>query len=241
MVMKSPSFAVSFGVENGIRSDIVSLTEWRETKKISSTDDSESTIFCNVFTGWIVSTYDEAFSMTIGHRDGASCSGGLLGESMGLGKSVETIGVILANPCPLGVYGADLSGSINTTDEAASNGADSPVDDESLAAVHDEKRQRTNDSSSQQQKKVKSTKSPALRDAVCVCGRSSNYDGCLSWVVCSLCGEALHGHCAGFASEEMLLTSTEAGDRARVCSSNRCPSCVGAQGHIIKSRATLSK
>ena len=51
VVMKGPSFAASFGIENGMKSDIVSLTEWREMKKISSTD-SESAIFCNAFTGW---------------------------------------------------------------------------------------------------------------------------------------------------------------------------------------------
>ena len=236
VVLKSLSFAACFGIENGIKRDVVSLTEWRETKKISSTDDSESSIFCNAFTGWIASTYEAARSMTVGRRDGATfkVGAGILGESMGLGKSVETIGVILANPCPLEVYGADLPGTINPTDEAASNGA-GIVDDESLEAVQDEKRQRTNDSTS----KVTSTKSPALRDEVCVCGRSSNYNGCLSWVVCSLCGEALHGRCAGFASEEMLLTSTKAGDRARVCSSDHCPSCVTAQSRTIKSRATL--
>ena len=244
VVMKGPSFAAGFGIQNGIKRDVVSLTEWRETKKISSTDDSESAIFCNAFTGWIVSTYDEAFSMTIGNRNVASpkVGGGILAESMGLGKSVETIGILLGNPCPLEIYGADLPGSISPTDERASagNGAGAgAVDDESLEAAHDEKRQRTNDSTSQQKKKVKSTKPPALRDAVCVCGRSSNYNGCLSWVVCSNCGEALHGNCAGFASEEMLLTSTKAGDRARVCASNHCPSCVAAQGCFIKTRATL--
>ena len=161
---------------------------------------------------------------------------------------------MLANPCPLGVYSADLTDLISPIDDGASAGAgagaddqekttDSSIDEENLEVEQDEKRQRMNNINSQQQKKKKkkmhSTKPVALHDAVCICGRSSSYQNSLSWVVCEACGEALHGRCAGFVSEEMLLASTKAGDQAQVCSSNHCPSCVATQGQIVKSRATL--
>jgi len=244
MVMEGPSLGASFGAENSIRSDIISLTAWRQSKKIPPID-SEFVLFCNAFTGWIASTYDEARRMAVGSKDdlNSEISGGILADSMGLGKTVEVLACILANPCPLENHNVNLPRTIALADCRASSGTvavdEAKTTTDSSVHFHDEKRQRINNSIFQQKRKNRSTKPLALGDAVCICGRSSNYKESLSWVVCELCGEALHGLCAGFASEETLLASTKAGDRGRVCTSNHCPSCVAAQAQKIKSRATL--
>ena len=241
VVMESSSFGANFGSENSVRSDIISLTEWRQSKKIHSSN--SQVIFCNAFTGWIATTYEEARRMTVGKDGdivGPGVSGGILAESMGLGKSVETIACILSNPCPLEIYNASLPGLIGPESDGDAHNTSSDADGSETSynsPVQDEKRQRTNGANSQQQKNQQ--RGTKLVDAVCICGRSSTYKDSLSWVICELCGEALHGNCAGFTSEKALLASTKVGDRARLCTSNHCPSCVASQGSIIKSRATL--
>ena len=174
--------------------------------------------------------------MTVGNdMVGPEVSGGILAESMGLGKSVETIACILSNPCPLEIYNASLPGLIGSESDGDAPNTSGDADGSKTcynSPVQDEKRQRTNGANSV-------GVGAKLSDAVCVCGRSSTYKDSLSWVICELCGEALHGNCAGFTTEKALLASTKAGDRARLCASNHCPSCVASQGSIIKSRATL--
>ena len=77
------------------RCNIVSLPEWKKGK--SSTDDKH--LFCNPFAGWIVHTHEDARCLTLGDREKIHHPmGGILAESMGLGKTVEMIACILANP-----------------------------------------------------------------------------------------------------------------------------------------------
>ena len=79
------------------RSNILPLPEW---KNIKSAPD-ERRIFCNPFSGCIASTYEKAKSKMLGNEVNERVCGGILAESMGLGKTVEVLACILANPSPL--------------------------------------------------------------------------------------------------------------------------------------------
>lgn len=50
-------------------------------------------------TGWLATSYDQAKTMTVGSEP-VLVSGGILAESMGLGKTVEVLACILGNPKP---------------------------------------------------------------------------------------------------------------------------------------------
>jgi hypothetical protein len=54
----------------------------------------------NQFTGWLAASYDEAKRMTVGDAQ-VVVSGGVLAESMGLGKTVEVLACILGHVKPL--------------------------------------------------------------------------------------------------------------------------------------------
>lgn len=62
------------------------LPEW--------TNGNERSLFYNQFTGWLATTYEEAKIMSIGENS-ISITGGILAESMGLGKTVELLACIL--------------------------------------------------------------------------------------------------------------------------------------------------
>ena len=92
------------------QSCITSLPDWRKEERIRETN-TRRHIFINPFAGWVASSYEEARRAMMGDVF-YSTKGGILAESMGLGKSVEVIACILANPCP-SVLHADGS-SIST-------------------------------------------------------------------------------------------------------------------------------
>ena len=89
------------------------LPEWQKKKQAhasssddnnSSNDDDDSSnnvlLFCP-FTGWLADSVEQARSMMLGTTEiQQSVPGGILAESMGLGKSVELLACILAHPYP---------------------------------------------------------------------------------------------------------------------------------------------
>jgi len=217
-----------------VRCNAMPLPEWKGLK--SSPD--ERRLFCNPFSGWLAGTYDEARCMMLGNEDnGRVVTGGILAESMGLGKTVEVIACILANPSPLSSHASSAPRGQAQVQSAA--GAD--AGDESTCSSRDlvvpSHRGRIN--SNQLVSKP--------FDAICICGRSASFVGCLSWVVCEACGGGMHGRCAGFEFEEELASKTrnDPASGVRMCPSDHCATCVAADisqsdgASTIESRATL--
>ena len=177
--------------------------------------------------------------MMLGSEGSGRVVGGILAESMGLGKTVEVIACILANSCPS--YSQALTPPRAQTHNKNDSGMN--VDKGSLCPIGGQvvpsHLWRINGNSA---------KLSAPRDAICVCGRSaSSFVGGLSWVACESCDTGMHGRCAGFESEEELAWKTTM-DRTtgiRACSIERCVMCVPAAisrddgASIIESRATL--
>ena len=101
------------------RSKVISLPEWNTLK--SSVD--EKHVFCNPFAGLIARSYTEARSMMLGNDDEnnmrCGVGGGILAESMGLGKTVEVIACILANPSSLSLHSAAGDSDDYTNSNAA--------------------------------------------------------------------------------------------------------------------------
>ena len=80
------------------RCEIIPLSEWKRGK--SAPDEQQ--LFCCPFSGWLACTYEDAKYLMFGERGAVyHPKGGMICESMGLGKTVEVIACILANPSPL--------------------------------------------------------------------------------------------------------------------------------------------
>ena len=167
------------------RSPVLPLPEWKTGK--SSPDERQ--IFCNPFAGWLDSSYDETKQMTMGRISVAvQQKGGILAEIMGLGKTVEVIACILANPCPVSLQSFNssaqtLQSSNSSAQIQAESNAISPnnVDGGSNSSNStqipiDQKIQHI--AANIKTKQLRATKPSAIRDAVCICGRSAPYNGC---------------------------------------------------------------
>ena len=91
------------------------------------------------------------------------------------------------------------------------------------------------------------------QEYTCYCGRQGRNRNTLSWVHCNKCFEPMHGRCAGFETEQSLLSSTNLSHSKNVesipirfCHFQRCPSCSnhkfingGEELAFVSSRATL--
>lgn len=218
VIIEFPKHVTSLKADEGARgmlvhwSKVISLPEWNTLK--SSSD--ERHVFCNPFAGLIARSYAEARSMMLGNDDKRGVAGGILAESMGLGKTVEVIACILANPSPVSLHLPIAAAGHDCTNTNA------------VLPSH------------------RGVKSSALANAICICGRSKSFVGCLSWVVCEGCGQEMHGRCAGFQLENDVLCKTTYDDEreVRMCSNDHCPLCVTAAivqnpASLIESRATL--
>jgi E3 ubiquitin-protein ligase SHPRH len=148
---------------------------------------------------------------------------------MGLGKTVEVIACILANPCPLETEIALEKFHLEATIEGKGDGGCSGAASRILPV---------------------SDLMTTNRFGVCICGTDRPFKGSLSFVVCRSCKEPLHGACAGFASNEEIIAETvpdfsELSDSTqtivRLCSHDRCPMCYSTKitDGPLKSRATL--
>jgi SNF2 family DNA or RNA helicase len=82
-------------LDNNVRMGLpMSLPQWRHLQR--KIDDTVL-LFCP-YTGWLTTSIQQAQEWTIGSSSNLSTSGGILAESMGLGKTVEVLACILANP-----------------------------------------------------------------------------------------------------------------------------------------------
>lgn len=225
--------------ENGdgaviVSRESVSLPEWK--RRTNTNEISRGLLFCP-FAGFLVSSGVDAYMATLNSfldsGDGsewANATGGILAESMGLGKSVEVLACLLANKRP--------------NEKSATSVNDLPV-------IEEEKKECSDSSEEVKliypEEELITVKKWMGCFGACVCGSTSAFRGCLCTVLCRSCHEPLHGICAGFTSPEELQTETSNEVVGRyivpVCSSDRCPTCVFTRlqktGRLIESRATL--
>ncbi|GAX16412.1 E3 ubiquitin-protein ligase SHPRH [Fistulifera solaris] len=123
-----------------LNADIPSLTEWEGANDV---------LLYNPFMGWLAKAVNEARSMCVPPI--SDTRGGILAESMGLGKTVEVLACILANPRPV----EECSRTINQMpfvkrrlvfDDDASGEVDLSV----LKTLDDEEDNKVNDSNKKQ-------------------------------------------------------------------------------------------
>jgi hypothetical protein len=134
-------------------------------------------------------------------------------------KITKLLACILSNPCPEQNISRTESTSINVEQEE--NGQNLRSNDNE-ANFHDQ--------------------SPVLPSYSCYCGCLGTTSS-LSWVKCSRCGQSMHGICAGYASQDDLVTHSLAGV-PRICDESHCPFCQHKLGQsgiggLVSSRATL--
>ena len=214
--------------------DSVSLPEWK--RRMKSNEIKSGLLFCP-FVGFLVQSDTEAYMATLNsflaHGDGAewaNATGGILAESMGLGKTVEVLACLLSNRHPM-----DRS----------------PKPSTDLPSIEEEKKECNEEIDAVKLDYPARELIPVRKwvdhFGACVCGSASSFRGCLSTVICQSCHEPLHGICAGFKSLEELKSETSNEVMGcyivPVCSSDRCPTCVFTRlnktNTLIESRATL--
>lgn len=96
------------GSVSPLQPSCISLPEWMKknfrAKRREVAQGSElNALLFSPFTGWLATSLEQAQTMTLGPMDNLetgrlSIKGGILAESMGLGKTVEVLACILANP-----------------------------------------------------------------------------------------------------------------------------------------------
>jgi hypothetical protein len=74
---------------------ILTLEQWEK-----SSDRREAVFYCPLV-GWLAKSVDQARAMSLGDDDEELVRGGILAESMGLGKTVEVLACILAHKRPI--------------------------------------------------------------------------------------------------------------------------------------------
>ena len=98
-IMSNDKLPLSSTNDNHICRTPEFLPSWKQKRLINKDHDIEKILLFCPFTGWMTSSILLAKEWTIGpSSDTASVSGGILAESMGLGKTVEVLACILANP-----------------------------------------------------------------------------------------------------------------------------------------------
>ncbi len=123
-----------------LKADTPALTEW---------EGADDVLLYNPFMGWLTKSIKEARSMCMPPL--SDTRGGILAESMGLGKTVEVLACILANPRPAEV----CSRTINQTPSAKrrlvfDDDASEEVDISVIKTITDEESNKVNDSNKKQ-------------------------------------------------------------------------------------------
>ena len=220
---------------NNNTSSVIPLTKYRA---LHSNLLPKIEVLFNPFTGWVSNTIEEARSATIGDNYSV-VKGGILAESMGLGKTVEVRSystyyyVILNKFCNPNrtrfylVYPKVLACILSNPRPSCD------VDLSLWHAVLQSERKNTYDTPSaiasikQQQFLIQ------VQDNVCIIC-STPVKKADRWVKCIECQELMHSDCAGYDSSDNTPFDC-------ICSYLRCPCCSAKKysENPIRSRATL--
>lgn len=216
----------------------VVLTENGSVLPLHGDSCKEDIVLFSPFAGWLVLSHAHARDATCG-LSREVVKGGILADSMGLGKTVEVIACMLANRFVDERKIAHLVG-----DQFVNKKEENKALAQCIPAVASTP--------------LTPTKAPIAdtsslmgfnRYGKCICGRDRTFIGSLSFVLCRLCRNPMHGICAGFMSMEQLVSETsldhttqmDQEESVRLCSDDWCPTCVvrrKSEG-LLKSRATL--
>lgn len=214
--------------------EVLFLPEWK--RRMQAVDIMSCVLYCP-FSGFLVTSAKDAYMATLNsflsQGDGSEWTksrGGILAESMGLGKTVEVLACLLANQRPKDEISA------MHFDDLASMEEEKKDDDEQGGTEFFEK-----------EYECVPIETWVDHFGACICGSSDSFRGCLDTVLCQSCQQPMHGICAGFCSHEEIQANTSnevvGGFVVPVCSRKRCPTCVFADAQeskkLVESGATL--